>query len=359
MSAELESLPGVSRFAEMGLVRSGAKRAVLQVVVIAALPWAFFIGAVLAFALPSPVALAIGFFDAVLLVLFYPERVIAERVYRSLVSSVAGTTSDRLRNIADGLAIAVGVPADRVAVIDKPVPNVLALPTKSHGLVVVATDGAVQLLTRPELEALVASQLVVAGDPWVRRATRAQLAQGPWGLLLAMTIAIGLPNPLFFALAFASVFVFIFTALYRRADAVRDLVADSVAIHTTKNPAALVSALRDLRPAVLVAPTQKLGSIGMLTDPFAVLSVRSKASSTVTVNGKSRSWSTEDELATELGFRAERMEHVTRGSFEVLDSLGPFYAAWTALGKPDNPYQLTDAERRVAVAKSTSPGQSS
>ena len=161
-------------------------------------------------------------------------------------------------------------------------------------------------------------------------------------------------NFVFFILAFASVFIYVFTGLYRRADAVRDLVADSVAINTTKNPVALVSALRDLRPAALVAPTQRLGSIGMATDPFAVLSVRRKSSTTVTVNGKSRSWSTEDELATELGIRADRMERVSNGEFTALDGLGPFREAWAALGKHDNPYQLTDAERDRAREKSAS-----
>lgn len=335
-------------------MRSGAKRAVVQVVVIAAVPWALFLGTVVSYLAPLPVASVLGLLAGIALVLFFPERVVAERVYNSLVQSVAGSTSDRLRNIADGLAIAIGVPANQVAVIDKSVPNVLALPTKSHGLVVVATDGAVRLLSRPELEALVASQVVLAGDPWVRRATRAQLAQGPWGLLLALTIGLGYLNFVFFVLAFASVFIYVFTGLYRRADAVRDLVADSVAINTTKNPVALVSALRDLRPAALVAPTQRLGSIGMTTDPFAVLSVRRKSTNTVTVNGKSRSWSTEDELATELGIRADRMERVSNGEFAALDGLGPFRKAWAALGKHDNPYQLTDAERDSAREKSAS-----
>ena len=339
----------------MGIIRPGAKRAVLRVVLIAALPWTLLFAVLASFVMPIAAAFVVGLLCALTLVLFFPEPMVADRVHASLVQSGAGSSSDRLRSIADGLSIAIGVPANRVAVIDKSVPNVLALPTKSHGLVVVATEGAVRLLSRPELEALVASQVVVAGDPWVRRATRAQLAQGPWGLLLAATIALGIPTIIFSVLAVVCLVVFLFSALYRQADAVRDLVADSVAIHTTKNPDALVSALRDLRPAVVVAPTQKLGSIGMSTDPFAVLSVRLKSTSTVTVNGKSRSWSTEDELATELGFRADRMEQVSRGQFDVLNGLGPFRKAWAALGTPTNPYELTDEERNTARAKSAPP----
>jgi Zn-dependent protease with chaperone function len=333
----------------MGTVRAGAKRAVIGVVFIAAIAWALFFGAVLHLFVALLPALAVAFGAAITLVWFFPERALADNVYAAIVEKNQGAQSDRLRNIADGLALAIGVPAERVHIIDSPVPNVLALPTKTHGLVVVATEGAVRLLSRQELEALVASQIVVAGDPWVRRAARAQIAQGPWGILLPVTMVIGFSRVFFFAAAFATVFVFVFTSLFRRADAVRDLVADGVAINTTKNPQALVGALRDLRPAVLVAPTQKLGSSGLKTDAFAVLSVRGKATSTMTVNGKSRSWSTEDELATELGFRADRMERVSNGDFTALDGLGPFHQAWQSLGKPDNPYQLTDTERATGL----------
>jgi hypothetical protein len=280
---------------------------------------------------------------------------VADRVLASLAGKGASAASGRLRNIADALAIAIGVPAEQVVLIDSPVPNVLALPTRSSGLVVVATEGALTLLSRQQLESLVASQIVVARERWVRLATRAPLAQSPWALLLGGTIVIGFRGMVFSILAFVTVFVMVFTTLPRRADATRDLVADGVAISTTKNPAALVQALRNLRPAALAAPQQRLG-LGMMVDAFAVLSVRSKTSTSVTVNGRTRSWTTEDELATELGFRADRMERVARGDSPADDALGPFRAAWSALGRADNPYRLTDEERakgeaaRVALA---------
>ena len=334
----------------MGSVRGGTKRAIILAVLIASLPWTLFIGVVVSLVSDPAIGLLAGIFAGPLVVLFFPERIAAERVFRSLVEKEGRSVNERLRNIADALAIAIGVPAQRVSVIDSAVPNVLALPTKSHGLVVVATEGAISLLSRQELESLVASQIVVADERWVRVATRAQLAQAPWAFLLGATGPLAIGNPMFYLLAFGSIALFVFTGLHRRADAVRDLVADGVAINTTKNPEALVRALRDLRPAVVFAPNQKLGSIGMMVDPFAVLSVRSKTSTTVTVNGRSRSWTTEDELATELGFRADRMERVTRGDFDALKSLGPFRKAWSALGSADNRYRLTEAERAEALA---------
>jgi Zn-dependent protease with chaperone function len=332
-------------------VRPQAKRIVIRAIVLAAIPWMVFFSMFLGRILGTLPGVAIAIVAGLAVALFFPDRVVAGRVYQSLVESKGSTENQRLRNIADGLAIAIGVPAEKVQVIDSKVPNVLALPTKSHGLVVVATASAVQLMSRTELEALVASQVVVAGDPWVRRATRAQLAQAPWALLLGSVMVFGIPLfPPAGVVAFGAVFVYTFGKLGRTADAARDLVADSVAINTTKNPDALVGAFRRLRPAAFVASEQKLGSIGAFVDPFAVLSARSKATNTVSVNGKSRTWSTEDEVATELGFRAERMEHVSMGNFTSLESLAAFRKAWGALGTDNNPYRLLDEERSVAAA---------
>jgi Zn-dependent protease with chaperone function len=311
----------------------------LFVVLLAAIPWTLLFGSYAFLFAGSLIVLALALLFGISVVLFFPERAIAEIVYNSIVNK-RGPDSNRLRNIADGLAIAINVPADRVEVIASPVPNVLALPTKSHGLVVIATEGAIGLLSRPELEALVASQIVVAGNPWVRRATRAQLAQAPWAILLGFASFSIFLTSFYGIAAFVFVFVFVFSGVHRRADAVRDLLADGVAINTTKNPQALVGALRDLRPAALVAGSQKFGEVGMLIDPFAVLSVRMKVSNTMTVNGKSRSWSTADEIATEFGVRAERMESVARGDFSALDGLG----------KADNPHKLTEAERKISAA---------
>lgn len=318
-------------------------------VAVAVIPWALFIGALVSVVAGRLVGVIVGAVLAPVLVVFFPERRVADVVVASLAKKSTAVEGGRLRNIADGLALAIGVPAQQVQLIGSPVPNVIALPTRSNGLVVVATDGAVGILSRQELESLVASQIVVAGDRWVRLATRAQLAQAPWALLLGGAMAVGLVGMLFFVLAMFVVFLFAFTTLPRRPDAVRDLAADAVAIHTTKNPVALVSALRTLRPAALVAPDQRLG-IGMLLDPFAVLSVRLKVSTTVTVNGKSRSWTTAEEVATELGLRADRMERVAQGDSSADDTLGPYRKAWSLLGSIYNPYRLRPWEQEAGEA---------
>lgn len=337
---------------DVGVLSGRTKLVVLTSIAVAAVAWSLLFGAMVSVVAGPAVGVVIGIVLGVALVVLFPERRMADRVFSSLARKGSESSSGRLRNIADGLAIAIGVPAQQVVLIPSAVPNVIALPTRSNGLVVVATEGAVELLSRRGLESLVASQIVVARDPWVRQATRAQLAQGPWAFLLATTMLIGFPGVIFFVLAFATIFLFVFTTLPRRCDAVRDLVADGVGIHTTKDPEALVQALRALRPAALAAPDQKLG-IGMMVDPFAVLSVRLKSSTSVTVNGRTRSWSTEDEVATELGFRAERMERVARGDSSADDGLGPYRQAWSSLGRDENPYRLTDDERATGEATRT------
>jgi Zn-dependent protease with chaperone function len=93
-----------------------------------------------------------------------------------LENLVAGAPPQRLVNVADEIAIAVGIPRGEVVAVPSLVPNVGVFPT-SRGSVVVATAGAVDLLERSELEALVAAQSAVGHDRWCRMATRAEVLQ--------------------------------------------------------------------------------------------------------------------------------------------------------------------------------------
>jgi Zn-dependent protease with chaperone function len=341
-------------------LRPDAKRAVLGAGLIAVIPWwgMLFCVAKL-FSSQSPASLArvavVTLVLGLLIVWFYPLGWLADLTYKSLLGERSEATR-RFRNVADGLALAIGVPAERVEIIAAPVPNVLALPTMKHGLVVVATEGACRLLHRAELEALVASQLVIAGDPWVRMASRFQSAVAPWGFLLAIATSLGFSGaPIGAFVGLPLIFLFAFTTLPRRPDAARDLVADFVAIHTTKNPDAIVRALRSLRPAALVASNQTLGLTGMISDAFAVLSTRKRTSTSLSVNGKvTRNWTTHDEIATELGLRSDRMAAVYRGDFSELGTLRHYVQAWKVLGTADNPYVLTPLERNAAAAAASS-----
>ena len=208
-----------------------------RLVVVSAAVRAGFCWAVLAAALAAPIYLdvslrrlatsAVVFVVAWLLVTLavfvLPVGRYGEWVARRLT---AGEAPARLGNVASGLAIAIGVPEGRVAVIDSDVPNVGAFPTRSGNLVV-ATSGAVDSLGRDELEGLVASQLVVAGDRWVRWATAAQLVQAPRFALLFGSVFI---NPFLMPTAFVAFFG------GRYADGARDLVADAAAVGAHPKP---------------------------------------------------------------------------------------------------------------------------
>ncbi len=330
------------------ILSSGARRAVLGAVALAAVPWTILFSALLRWVLPVPVAFALAAVLAVAWVALLPLPVVGRFVLDRLRGRRA-SDSARLDGIAEGLAIALGIPTTLVSVIDSALPNVLVLPIGPSAHHVVATTGAVDAMSRRELEALVASQVVDAGNGFVRVATRAQLAMGA-SVIVGIASPVVAWHPAWMLLAFVTVFGIVLGSLLRRPDAVRDLVADSVAVHTTKDPEALISALRALMSAAPRAATERLGVPGFLADAFTVLSTRSRVQTTVKVNGKSRSWSTADEIATEMGFRADRMERAHLGDRSVLDSTKGFRAAWKLLGSPENPYSRRGAAARRPTA---------
>jgi Zn-dependent protease with chaperone function len=256
-----------------------------------------------------------------LTVLVLPVARYGEWVARRIISGSAPPA--RLGNVAAGLAIAIGEPEGRVAVIDSSVPNAGAFPTRSGNLVV-ATSGAVDLLSRDELEGLVASQLVVAGDRWVRWATSAQLVQAPRFALLFGSVFV---NPLLMPAAFLAFFG------GRYADGARDLVADAAAVRATRNPEPLVRALRRLATHAGDAHTLRAGLPGFLVDQFWVLSCRKTVTTTVSTPGGSRTWTTAEEVAAEMRVRADRVEQAAHGDWSAFEGLGAWRKAMRTLRK--------------------------
>jgi len=234
----------------------------------------------------------------------------------------ADAAPPRLAGVAAGLAIATGQPEGRVAVIDSPVPNVGAFPTRSGNLVV-ATTGAVDSLDRDELEGLVASQLVVAGDRWVRWATAAQVIQSPRFALLFGSVFV---NPFLMPVAFLAFFG------ARYADGARDLVADAAAVGATRHPEPLVRALRALGRSSASAHELRAGLPGFLVDQFWVLSTRSTVSTSVEVMGRTRRWTTADEIAAEMRVRADRVERAAGGDWSAFTDMRAWRRALRTLG---------------------------
>lgn len=70
-----------------------------------------------------------------------------------------GPEYQQLRNVVEGLAIAAGIPMPDVYVIDDPAPNAYATGRDPNHAVVVATTGLLDLMSRRELEGVMAHEL--------------------------------------------------------------------------------------------------------------------------------------------------------------------------------------------------------
>lgn len=143
----------------------------------------------------------------------------------------------RVRNLLDGLAIAAGVPAPRFAVVDDPAPNAFGVGTRPESTVIGVTTGLVDLLSRDELEAILAYEITrvaswdVALCSWTVALTGdavAKLEDTDTGRL------VGRP--------------WTWTARRIQAWALRDQAEtrDAAAIAVSRNPASLVRALEHL-----------------------------------------------------------------------------------------------------------------
>jgi Zn-dependent protease with chaperone function len=253
--------------------------------------------------------------------LAFPHERYGDMVVRR-IRNAGGTPSNRTVNLADQLSIATGSYSHRVVVVPSPVPNVAAIPGKEATWVVVTT-GAESQVARDDLEALMATQIVVASDPWVRVASTAQLVSAP---RFALLFGCGFLNPLLIPFAFVAFFG------HRRGDTVRDMVADSAALRATRHPEPLARALYGLRPAAPVANKLKVGLPGFMVDQYWVLSKRITVTTTVSGMGQQRQWTTGDEIAAEMAMRSDRILRGSRGELDALFDLKSWKKAVRGLG---------------------------
>lgn len=277
--------------------------------------------------------------------LAFPHERYGDLVVRRM-SRAGAQPARRTLNLADQLGLATGSYRYRVLVFDSPIPNIAAIPGQA-GTAVVVTSGAEACLARDDLEALMATQVVVASDLWVRVASTAQLISSP---RFALLFGCGFINPILVPLAFLAFFG------HRRGDAVRDMVADSAAVRATRHPEALSRALYGLRPAAPHASKLKVGLFGFMVDQYWVLSRRMKVTTTVSSgNTVTREWTTADEIAAEMAMRADRVLRASCGDLDALFDLRGWKKAVKGLGKESIsptglPMALTTEERLRAEA---------
>lgn len=99
-----------------------------------------------------------------LLVAIFKIPFARRRLERQVLSETGATISDgaqhrEVRNLLDGLAIAADIPPPRFAVIDDPAPNSFGVGTRPGTAIVGVTTGLSEVLSRDELEAVLAYEV--------------------------------------------------------------------------------------------------------------------------------------------------------------------------------------------------------
>jgi Zn-dependent protease with chaperone function len=267
---------------------------------------------------------------AVLLLL--PLEKLADRIFNSLKLQPDRHDSDKeFENVVTEIAIALAEPVESIQTHESPVANVAMLPC-SRREIVVATTGALEILTRQELQALVAAQFAGLRDPWCRLATRAEIMWWAIPALFPLFLVGFLLDFLAAGVAsFVSLFIWAFTPRWN--EQARDLCADVAAVQTTFDPPSLASAMRKLAEQAPEATRIKFGKWYLPCNPFLVIPRRLQSTTTVSSGAGMRKWTSSDEVRLELSLRADRAEALAQGADPREFTGREFRRRWRQLGR--------------------------
>ncbi|NRB76375.1 MAG: hypothetical protein HRU46_18600 [Verrucomicrobiales bacterium] len=234
--------------------------------------------------------------------------------------------SSQFHNVASEIAIALNEPLESIQVHDSKIPNIASLPCKK-GAVVVATTGALERLSRHEIQALVAAQFAGMRDRWCRLATRAEIM---WWSLRWLFPFMLFGQFLNFALLFMVTFFgfVLYIMLPRWIEQARDLCADIAAVRITFDPASLGSAMRALGEHSNEAIKIDFGAWYLPTSPFLVIPPRAESTAT----SGNRCWTTSDEVQLEFELRGDRAEALAKGADPSQFTGKEFRRRWRQLG---------------------------
>ena len=202
------------------------------------------------------IAFVIGFFTA-LVRIPTRRRDLERRVLAETGAAVIADDSHKeIRNLLEGLAIAAGIPPPRFAVIEDPAPNSFGIGTKPKHAIVAVTTGLCDLLTRDELEAVLAYE--------VTRIRNYDVALASWTVALTGGAISALDSDGGLASGIIG-FVPRRIAEWLQVWALRDqgTERDRAAVRFTRNPASLVRALEKLD-----ADTTEVGHVTRATAPL-------------------------------------------------------------------------------------------
>lgn len=201
-------------------------------------------------AIAAVMAFAQYFFSDKLVLMSTGAREVSEEEYPELYKIVAK------------LAAEAEIPMPRVAVMPSPVPNAFATGRSPSHAVVAATDSIMRLLTRDELEAVLAHEISHVKNRDVMTLTIASF--------LAMVAAIIMQNAWLFSLGdrreggawmvawVVSIVVWVVaTLLIRTLSRYREFAADAGSAYITGNPRALISALNKISGRMDIIPPEK------------------------------------------------------------------------------------------------------
>lgn len=182
------------------------------------------------------------------------KQVLAESAAQVIDDDVDdATTVRRVRNILDALAIAAHIPRPRFAVVEDPAPNSFAVGTRPKRAIVAVTRGAIDSLSRDELEAILAFEVSRIGS-W-------DVALSSWTVALTGAAMGALDDDVS---KLVGKLPFWASGRLRRW-AMRDAAfeRDKAAVRFTRNPTALLHALEAIR-----ADPQEVQRVSVATAPL-------------------------------------------------------------------------------------------
>jgi heat shock protein HtpX len=176
---------------------------------------------------------------------------------------VSRTEAPELYNLVENLSIAIGLPCPRIEIIETPVMNAYATGFMPSSSTIALTRGLIERLGRDELEAVIAHELVHIRDRDVRLMVVAQACvdmvtpsifrkrlKSSWSrpliffliAVLQMFFLLG-TSALYFVIIIGLIFLLGLAARFAISQT-REFTADAGAVEITKNPAALIRALK-------------------------------------------------------------------------------------------------------------------
>lgn len=298
---------------------SSSIRSVLGVAILI-LPWFFTLNGMI---VPWVWAVGISLLVPTIILLTMPLAKVGDMFIKHLRPH---PPTHQFENVVTEIAIGLNESVESIQIHDSKIANIAMIPC-SNREIVVATTGALERLSRNELQALVAAQFAGMRDRWCRLATKAEIMWWaiPW-VLWTFLVGLLLGRPAVALVYFLGIFVYVF--MPRWTEQARDLCADVAAVRTTFDPQALANSMRKLAEQANAATNVDFGAWYLPNNPFLVIPRRLQ--SQTTVNG--RKWSTEDEVRLELLLRADRAEALANGADPCELTGQEFRRRWGKLG---------------------------